>query len=96
MTPLSQPTVPVPASDPREAGSSPGVADSNKSLTPAPLRDDPARVPSSPRTVMECGCVIWHADDQLHTDRSACTMQREVAVASLAFGLAATLKGTYA
>jgi hypothetical protein len=45
---------------------------------------------------MECGCVLWHADGQLHTDRSACTMKREVAVASLAFGLAATLKGTYA
>ena len=94
MNPLSQPIVSVPASEPHGPGASPpGVAVSSQ---PAPLRDDPARVPFSPRTVMECGCVLWHADGQLHTDRSACTMKREVAVASLAFGLAATLKGTYA
>lgn len=76
----SNQSISVPASDPRVTGSSPRVVSDNI-LTPASLRDDPARIPF-PRTVMECGCVLWHADGQIHTDRSACTMKREVAQAS--------------
>jgi hypothetical protein len=40
--------------------------------------------------------VLWHADGQLHTDRSACTMKREVAQASALLALAAGLKETFA
>ena len=95
MNQLSQPIVSVPASDPHGPGASPpGVAVSSQQ--PAPLRDDPARVPFASRTVLECGCVLWHADGQLHTDRSACTMKREVAQASALLALAAGLKETFA